>query len=72
MIKLTTPTKNGNKDTIEISIIHILSMYPLSLTLSTLLPFIQTSQVTVIKKLIDWFLYKHKNIESPSHVMLKY
>ena len=72
MIKITTPTKNVNKDTIEISITHILSMYPLSLTLSTLLPFIQTSQVTVIKKLIDWFLYKHKNIESPSHVMLKY
>ena len=39
--KSLAPTKKLNKDTTEISVIYILPMYPLSLTLSMLLPTIQ-------------------------------
>ena len=39
-------------------------MYPLSLTLSTLTAHTETNQETVIKKLIDWFLYKYKKLKT--------
>ena len=61
-----TPTKKLNKDTIEISVIYILSIsyVPIeSHTLNALTACTETKQVTVIKKLIDWFLYKYKNLE---------